>query len=141
MGRSEDVDQVEPQPRRVALGRLPRRPGKGRQEPSGGRAERDDQEYQSLGRCRKDMDTRRRMDAMRGYDGSRRPERLRLLGRSRPFECLGRHGLCTALPRERPFSTAAALLDTGREDAGENPQGEYQLRQMGGRRLRDRHTG
>lgn len=57
------------------------------------------------------------------------------------FERVGHHGLRAALPRERPFPVAAALLDSRREDAGKGPQGEYQLRQVGGRGLCNRYAG
>ena len=75
------------------------------------------------------------------YDRPCRPERLRLLGRTGPLERVGHYGLRAALPRERPFPIAAALLDSRREDAGKGPQGEYQLRQVGGRGLCNRYAG
>ena len=75
-----------------------------------------------------DVDTRRRLAKVHRHDRSRRFERMRLLGRIGPLERIGHYGLRAALPRERPFPVAAALLDSRREDAGEDPQREYHLR-------------
>lgn len=141
MGRPEDVDQGQSQPRREFECRLPRRPSEGRQEPPRSRPQRDDEERRSMGRCRTDVDFGRCMDEVHRYDRSRRPERLCLLGRFGSLERIGHHGLRAALPRERPFPVAAALLDSRREDAGKDPQGEYQLRQVGGRGLCNRYAG
>lgn len=141
MGRPEDVDQGQSQPRREFERRLPRRPSERRQEPSRSRPQRDDEERRSMGRCRADVDTRRRLAKVHRYDRPCRPERLRLLGRFGSLERVGHYGLRAALPRKRPFPIAAALLDSRREDAGKDPQGEYQLRQVGGRGLCNRYAG
>lgn len=87
------------------------------------------------------MDTRRRLAKVHRYDRPCRPERLRMLGRFGSFERVGHYGLRAALPRERLFPVAAALLDSRIEDAGEDPQGEYQLRQVGGRGICNRYAG